>query len=228
MATFTFVVPVLPGKEDTDRETMQRFATGEEKDAYDASRRSLGFKREAIRHQTSMPKPAAHRPTGHRSPLLVRSSGWWSLVAGGQGFEPWSPVTGTNGFQDRRLRPLGHPPGEGRYRPCPAKTTIRSEGNRSTRGMQPGSDWGRSAIRSMASAMRVMFRCTSRNIRTCHRKARAMITMKIRTPAMENTKPAIRAPSSASSMRHSFRRAPFNADAGDGALSARRKSTYVG
>ena len=50
MATFAFVVPVLPGKEDTDRETMQRFA-GDEKDAYDASRRSLGFQREAIWHQ---------------------------------------------------------------------------------------------------------------------------------------------------------------------------------
>ena len=51
MATFAFVVPVLPGKEDTDRETMQRFLAGDEKDAYDASRRSLGFQREAIWHQ---------------------------------------------------------------------------------------------------------------------------------------------------------------------------------
>jgi hypothetical protein len=30
---------------------MQRFETGEEKDAYDAARRSLGFQREAIWHQ---------------------------------------------------------------------------------------------------------------------------------------------------------------------------------
>ena len=51
MATFAFVVPVLPGKEETDLETMQRFATGEENDAYDTARRSLGFQREAIWHQ---------------------------------------------------------------------------------------------------------------------------------------------------------------------------------
>ncbi len=51
MATFAFVVPVIPGKEETDRETMQGFATGDEKDAYDATRRSLGFQREAIWHQ---------------------------------------------------------------------------------------------------------------------------------------------------------------------------------
>lgn len=51
MATFAFVVPLLPGKEETDRETLERFSTGEEKDAYAASRRSLGFQRETVWHQ---------------------------------------------------------------------------------------------------------------------------------------------------------------------------------
>jgi hypothetical protein len=51
MATFAFVAPVLPGKAETDRDGMQRFSTGEEKDAYEASRRALGFQREAIWHQ---------------------------------------------------------------------------------------------------------------------------------------------------------------------------------
>src|SRR5439155_13739462 len=30
--------------------------------------------------------------------------------AGGQGFEPWRDFAAPSGFQDRRLRPLGHPP----------------------------------------------------------------------------------------------------------------------
>ena len=53
MALFAFVAPLLPGKEETDREGMQRFSTGEEKDAYEASRRALGFKRETIWHQVT-------------------------------------------------------------------------------------------------------------------------------------------------------------------------------
>jgi hypothetical protein len=51
MATVAFVAPVLTGKAEADREGMQRFSTGEEKDAYEASRRALGFQREAIWHQ---------------------------------------------------------------------------------------------------------------------------------------------------------------------------------
>jgi len=51
MAMFAFVAPVLPGKTETDREGMQRFSTGDEKGAYEASRRALGFQREAIWHQ---------------------------------------------------------------------------------------------------------------------------------------------------------------------------------
>jgi hypothetical protein len=53
LATFVFVVPVIPGKEETDRGTMQRFVSGDEKDAYNAARRSLGFQREAIWHQVT-------------------------------------------------------------------------------------------------------------------------------------------------------------------------------
>ena len=37
--------------------------------------------------------------------------GHWAPVAEGVGFEPTRPVTGSIGFQDRRLRPLGHPSG---------------------------------------------------------------------------------------------------------------------
>ncbi len=33
------------------------------------------------------------------------------LVAEGVGFEPTEPRSGLNGFQDRRLKPLGHPSG---------------------------------------------------------------------------------------------------------------------
>jgi hypothetical protein len=51
MATLAFVVPLVPDKEETDRETMQRFSTGDDKDAYATSRRSLGFSREAVWHQ---------------------------------------------------------------------------------------------------------------------------------------------------------------------------------
>lgn len=51
MATIAFVAPLLPGKAETDRAAMQRFSAGEEKDAYEASRRALGFQREAIWHQ---------------------------------------------------------------------------------------------------------------------------------------------------------------------------------
>jgi hypothetical protein len=51
MATFAFVAPLLPGKEEADREGMKRFSEGEEQGAYEASRRAHGFQREAIWHQ---------------------------------------------------------------------------------------------------------------------------------------------------------------------------------
>jgi hypothetical protein len=42
-----------------------------------------------------------HRPLGHLSIIYVKS------LAEGVGFEP--TVLSYNGFQDRRLKPLGHP-----------------------------------------------------------------------------------------------------------------------
>jgi hypothetical protein len=50
MGSIAFVLPILPGKEDVDRATMQRFATGDEKDAFAASQRSHGITRHAVWH----------------------------------------------------------------------------------------------------------------------------------------------------------------------------------
>ena len=49
--TLSFVMPVLPGKEETDVETLERFSKGEERDAYVAARRSQGLTRESVWHQ---------------------------------------------------------------------------------------------------------------------------------------------------------------------------------
>jgi hypothetical protein len=47
-----FAMPVLPGKEETDREMFRRLsAPGPERDAYMAARRSQGLAREAVWHQ---------------------------------------------------------------------------------------------------------------------------------------------------------------------------------
>ncbi len=52
MATSVFVMPITPGKEDLDRETLQRLAApGPEHDAYVAARRAQGISREAVWHQ---------------------------------------------------------------------------------------------------------------------------------------------------------------------------------
>jgi hypothetical protein len=52
LATFAFVMPLLPGKEETDREMLERLsAIGPERDAYVAARRAQGLTREAIWHQ---------------------------------------------------------------------------------------------------------------------------------------------------------------------------------
>jgi hypothetical protein len=52
MATFAFVMPVVPGKEGIDAETLRRMGTpGPEHDAYAAARRSQGLTREAVWHQ---------------------------------------------------------------------------------------------------------------------------------------------------------------------------------
>src|SRR5512134_756818 len=52
MATSVFIMPIIPGKEDFDRETLQRMAApGPEHDGYVAARRSQGITREAVWHQ---------------------------------------------------------------------------------------------------------------------------------------------------------------------------------
>ena len=54
MPEIAFVLPVLPGKEEIDREAMQRFAHGDEKDAFAESQRSHGITRHAVWHQETL------------------------------------------------------------------------------------------------------------------------------------------------------------------------------
>jgi hypothetical protein len=52
--TIMFVMPVLPGKEELDRETIEQMSTpGPERDAYVAARRSQGLTREMVWHQVT-------------------------------------------------------------------------------------------------------------------------------------------------------------------------------
>jgi hypothetical protein len=52
MPTFAFVMPVVPGKEETDAEMLRRMGTpGPEHDVYVAARRAQGLTREAVWHQ---------------------------------------------------------------------------------------------------------------------------------------------------------------------------------
>jgi hypothetical protein len=52
MGTSVFVLPIIPGKEDLDRETLQSAASpGAQRDAYVAARRAAGITREAVWHQ---------------------------------------------------------------------------------------------------------------------------------------------------------------------------------
>lgn len=51
MPSFAFVAPLLPGKEQLDAETIQQFSEGDEREAYEASRRAAGVTREAVWHQ---------------------------------------------------------------------------------------------------------------------------------------------------------------------------------
>jgi hypothetical protein len=52
MATFAFVMPVVPGKEGIDADTLRSMSTpGPENAAYVAARRSQGLKRETVWHQ---------------------------------------------------------------------------------------------------------------------------------------------------------------------------------
>ena len=52
MATFVFVMPLVPGKEDLDRTTLEGLSVpGPARDAYLAARRAAGLTREAVWHQ---------------------------------------------------------------------------------------------------------------------------------------------------------------------------------
>jgi hypothetical protein len=52
LATFAFVLPIIAGKEETDRTAMERVGVpGPDRDAYVAARRAAGLRREAVWHQ---------------------------------------------------------------------------------------------------------------------------------------------------------------------------------
>ena len=52
MATSVFILPIVPGMEDLDRETLQHLAApGPEHDGYVEARRAQGITREAVWHQ---------------------------------------------------------------------------------------------------------------------------------------------------------------------------------
>jgi hypothetical protein len=52
MGTFVFVMPVLPGKEEADRTTLEGLSVpGPARDSYLAARRAAGLTREAVWHQ---------------------------------------------------------------------------------------------------------------------------------------------------------------------------------
>lgn len=54
MATIVFVLPIVPGKEDVDREMLESMsAPGPGRDAYVAARRAQGLKRETVWHQVT-------------------------------------------------------------------------------------------------------------------------------------------------------------------------------
>jgi hypothetical protein len=54
VATFVFVLPILPGKEDVDREMLEQLnAPGPQHDAYVAARRGQGLTRETVWHQVT-------------------------------------------------------------------------------------------------------------------------------------------------------------------------------
>ena len=51
MPAVAFALPLLPGKEEGDREALERFTQGDDREAYYASRRALGITREGVWHQ---------------------------------------------------------------------------------------------------------------------------------------------------------------------------------
>jgi hypothetical protein len=54
VATIVFALPIVPGKEDVDRQTLERLSTpGLEHDAYVSARRAQGLTREQVWHQVT-------------------------------------------------------------------------------------------------------------------------------------------------------------------------------
>jgi hypothetical protein len=53
VASLAFIVPIIPGKEQTDQEALVRFASGDDKEAFAAWNGSHGVRRHAVWHQTT-------------------------------------------------------------------------------------------------------------------------------------------------------------------------------
>ena len=51
MASIAFILPILPGKEETDIQMFERFRSGPDKDAFEQWHRSHGVRRHAVWHQ---------------------------------------------------------------------------------------------------------------------------------------------------------------------------------
>ena len=51
MASIAFILPILPGKEETDIQMFERFKSGPDKDAFEQWHRSHGVRRHAVWHQ---------------------------------------------------------------------------------------------------------------------------------------------------------------------------------
>ena len=72
MATLVFALPIIPGKEEIDRDNIRRTATpGPEHDAFVAARRAAGITREAVwhsRHPTGPWPSCSSRQTTSNEP----------------------------------------------------------------------------------------------------------------------------------------------------------------
>jgi hypothetical protein len=53
MASIAFMLPIIPGKEETDLQAFEGFANGEEQQAFEAWHRSHGVQRHAVWHQNT-------------------------------------------------------------------------------------------------------------------------------------------------------------------------------
>jgi hypothetical protein len=73
MAALAFMLPILPGKAEADREAMNRFTT-EEKDQWEAAHRALGVTRHAVWHQET--------PAGGVAIVLLEGDDLQAAMAG--------------------------------------------------------------------------------------------------------------------------------------------------